>query len=140
MLLLQSPGNHIPSFALWRASSITDPTQACDTSFSCQKIESRMIDPFLHMCLAVPADTKSLGHVFQTQIRKPARLAPADSNHPDRHLSGTRGQQNTQQKETTIIVTILTDDDSLSQVTKLLLLRAPSPPNGTCLFEILLPA
>lgn len=92
MLLLQSPGCHIPLFAFWRASSITDPTQACDTSYSCQ-ITSHTIYLFLPTCLVVPADTESLGCVFQTQPPKPVRQALAGSKArcgfllPDGHLS-----------------------------------------------------
>lgn len=78
--LLQPSGCHIPPFASWRGSSITDPTQACDTSYSCQKIQSRTIYLFLHTCLTVPSDTRSLGCVFQTWLPKPVWPAPASSN------------------------------------------------------------
>lgn len=119
-------------FVFWRASSATTPTQACDTSDSCQKVESRTMYLFLRTCLTVPADPESLGCVFQTQLPKHVWLPSASPNcwvrFPSPWRALLKGTEPTQHAAdgNSHNRHILTADDSLSWMTEMLL-RAPSP-------------
>lgn len=129
-------------FVFWRASSTATPTQAGDTRGWCQKVESRAMYLFLRTCLAVPADPKSLGCVFQTQLPKHVWLPSASPNHwvrfpsPWRALLESTEPMQHPGKGNSHNCNILTDDNSLSQRTRG---ATKSTQSWSGLFETLLP-